>query len=137
MTHISRTLPTAIVSAVVATFVGAATPSMAHVQVAVPHALHLKVSALDRPCGKKYLVGKFTITGLRRGQSQIDASTSSGGVLLHTFSAKTATVTIKAKLKYQFPKGAPVPSGPMNIYVVQGTRQPSPAVTKTVTGCKK
>ncbi len=129
-----------VVVTALATLAGPAAGSVTARRPAASHALHVKVESLYRPCHKKWLVGTFKVSGLHKGQNQIDATTASSAVLLHTFTAHKSTVTLKKiALKYQFPKGEPAPSGTLNVYVVQVKpgRQPSPVVPVTVTGCKK
>jgi hypothetical protein len=105
---------------------------------AVPQ-LHLKVLKLHHPCGKKILVGSFTVTHLQKGAYQIDAGNGVGaGVLLYEGRAKKKRVTVRnVKLKYQFPKTDPQPGSSSLIYVVQGQRQPSNAPTVPLNVCKK
>ncbi len=129
-----------VVTTTLATLAGPASGSVPAGRPAGSHPLRVKVESLYRPCHKNWLVGTFKVSGLHKGQDQIDATTASSAVLLHTFTARKSTVTLrKIALKYQFPKGEPTPSGNLNVYVVQvkGRRQPSAVVPVTVTGCKK
>jgi hypothetical protein len=113
-----------------------AMPSSALAHPASAHGLRVKVKGFHWPCHEKYLVGTFTVTGLKHGAFQIDA-TNSGNILLHNAKAKKSLVTLKhTKLKYQFPKGEPKPTGTFEIYVEQGQRHPSPVDTVTVGACK-
>jgi hypothetical protein len=102
------------------------------------HHLELKVKGLHWSCHTKYLVGTFTVSGLKHGQFQVDATnTATSAVLLHNAKAKKMHATLKhTKLKYQFPKGEPGPSGTFNVYVVQGQRQPSRVVAVTINRCR-
>jgi len=129
-----------VVSTVLVTLAGPASGSIAAGRPTASHPLRVKVESLYRPCHKKWLVGTFKVSGLHKGQNQIDAVTASSAVLLHTFTAHKSTATLKkVALKYQFPKGKPAPSGALNVYVVQVKvgRAPSAVVPVTVTGCKK
>jgi hypothetical protein len=116
--------------------VSLAMPSSALASRASGHGLRVTVKSLHWPCHKKYLVGTFKVTGLKHGAFQVDAM-NSGNVLIHNSKAKKSAVTLKgAKLKYQFPKGEPKPTGTFTIYIEQGTRNPSPVETVTIGACK-
>jgi hypothetical protein len=130
------TVTVAAVAAAGMTFVQVALPAQAH--PARAHHLEIKIKGLHWSCHTKYLVGTFTVSGLKHGQFQVDATnTATSAVLLHTAKAKKTHATLKhTRLMYQFPKGEPGPSGTFNVYVVQGQRQPSPVVAVTINRCR-
>jgi hypothetical protein len=127
-----------ICASLVAVAVAVGTPAVAAARVAAPAGhLHLKVLKLHHPCGKKYLVGSFRLTHLKKGAYQIDASNGvSAGPLLYNGHAKKAAVTVRhVRLKYQFPSTSPQPGTSSIVHAVQGQRQPSNASTVPLNQC--